>query len=485
MDPVRPPTGPGEDDDDTGSSFAWLVVGVAMTLFAPIVLSLWAYRRFELDLPEWAGFFVLLAAFAVCSAALSALLRLAGLVRRLVRRGGRRPSGEDGGDGWSQADAPGPAGIAQVTQVRRRPLDPAVVDVALVIPAGSSGVVLRRFTCTADVLVEQAPTLFQLGSCTGVDPSAPGRMPDLLYDTEEEAREAASRGPSPADPDEWVEAPGFQAWVQDPEFILDEMAPAERRVPALGKVVVGLVAVTTGAAAAVVVMLVLDAVGLGEEGDLFVEAIAITSIIAAVPVAGRAAEVISRRHLRTALARRPRSGAGAPGQEDGLGPDPTLEPAVDTDGPASAPDDLVIRPVSRLWFCGGLLTGAVGAVVGTELLGAEARPFGYPVAVVLGVLGVLCLRLGLTAGRDGVRVGTYFGSTTVRWAHLAAVDFEKVPTEVEIWPNHWLVLVTRRGRRVKVEGVTGTVDRGGRLDVLRGTLLAMRNRYLAEDRADR
>lgn len=153
----------------------------------------------------------------------------------------------------------------------------------------------------------------------------------------------------------------------------------------------------------------------------------------------------------------------------------------------SPPDELNVRPVSRLLWCGGFVAlGAAGLVWGmVAMFGAFGTVQDTTFAVISMVLGTGCigvgllgLRMGITADADGVTVSKLTGRTTIRWPDLVDIEFVEVPADLSLG-FHWIVFVTRDGHRVAADAPTGRVGPDTALVKLRDVLLAMRNRNLS------
>jgi hypothetical protein len=121
-------------------------------------------------------------------------------------------------------------------------LEPAAVEVAIVIRAPDGRYVHRRLRCSGGDLESGLGDLFAprpdtLAYCNA--PSAPRAVEDHYFESADQALEAAHGQDPPAHPDKWVEAPSFaQFFYADLET---KVRPEAARIGMLGHLVAGAV----------------------------------------------------------------------------------------------------------------------------------------------------------------------------------------------------------------------------------------------------
>lgn len=198
--------------------------------------------------------------------------------------------------------------MAQVVRVVRRRLEPAAVDVAVIVRTDDGRFTHRRLQCTGDDLASGLPFLFAASPEALIDagsPSNPRHVLDQHFAVAEQALAAAYSADPPADAHGWKTPEEFQLLLTDDETgLADSLRPEAERAGPLGAVIVGAGCVAVFAAVAWAGVLLnnwihLDQIdGEGETADNVLSLLlAVVAGAVALWTAGVLDDRMSRRHL--------------------------------------------------------------------------------------------------------------------------------------------------------------------------------------------
>ena len=221
-------------------------------------------------------------------------------------------------DAWMDQDEfrreteapPQPGGAkAQVVSVSSSPtrLEPAAVEVAVVMAVPSSRFVHRRMRCYAPDLPSALPHLYHPDPDVlvhGGEPSAPRWVQDWAFGTTQRAMQAAQDYDPPADPAGWLEANEFRSDIENADPGYTTMGPQAERVGPMGRVVVGAASLTAFVAVFVAAILLDIETDSDASGESVFGVVSIVGLIAAGLVGYPLAVVLARRNLAREIARR-------------------------------------------------------------------------------------------------------------------------------------------------------------------------------------
>jgi hypothetical protein len=197
----------------------------------------------------------------------------------------------------------------QIVYLRRSRLEPAAVELAIVMRARDGGYLHRRMRCIGNELSGALPYLANPDPdvlTQGGEPSTPRWVHDVHFETAEQALEAAQRQDPPARPDGWKTKSDFYEFFT--EELEAKLLPEAEAAGELATVATWACAVAVSAAFLYAAWLALESwlMGLDDEdviGNIVIVAVLILASAAGHTTYGLIISRIRARNLRKAMER--------------------------------------------------------------------------------------------------------------------------------------------------------------------------------------